>query len=80
MVLEEPRVLHIDLKATKRRLSSTGGQEEALIHTGQSLSIGGDLKTHPHSDTLPSTRPHLFPTRPNLLISATPYGSNISNT
>jgi hypothetical protein len=28
-------------------------------HSGQSLSIG-DLKAHPHSSTLPITRPHLL--------------------
>jgi hypothetical protein len=29
-----------------------------VCYTGHSLSIG-DLKAHPHSDTLPPTRPHL---------------------
>jgi hypothetical protein len=28
--------------------------------TGQNLSIGGDLKAHPLSDTLLSTRPYLL--------------------
>jgi hypothetical protein len=31
MVLEEPRVLHLDLKEVKWRLSSAGSQEKALI-------------------------------------------------
>ena len=43
MVLEELRVLHLDAQAARRRL---------CFHTGWSLDIG-DLKTHPHSDTLP---------------------------
>ena len=35
MVLEkEPRVLHLDPKAARRRLSSAGSQEEALFCTG----------------------------------------------
>ena len=33
MVLEEPRVLHFDLKAARRRLSSAGNQEEGLSYT-----------------------------------------------
>jgi hypothetical protein len=59
-VLEEPRVLHLDPKAARRSLSPAGSQREALFHTGRSLSIGGDLKTHLHSDELPSTRPRLL--------------------
>jgi hypothetical protein len=35
LVLEEPRVLHLDLKAARRRLTSAGSQEETLDHTGQ---------------------------------------------
>jgi len=46
MVLEELRVLHLDLQATEDCVS------------GHSLSIG-DLKDHLHNDTLPPTRPHL---------------------
>jgi hypothetical protein len=42
MVLEEPRVLHLDPKAA-RRLS---------FHTGRSLSIEA-LKAHLHKDTRP---------------------------
>jgi hypothetical protein len=34
MVLKEPRVLHLVLKANKRRLSSAGSQEEAHFHNG----------------------------------------------
>ena len=43
MVLGEQRLLHLDLKAARKRLS---------FHTGQSRSIG-DLKAQSHSDTLP---------------------------
>jgi hypothetical protein len=51
MVLEmELRVLHLDLKAARRRLE---------CHSGQSLSIE-DLKACPHSDTLPLTWPYLL--------------------
>jgi hypothetical protein len=56
MALEELRVLHLDLKAARRSLSSTVSQ--ALIphwaehehRRSQSL---------PHSNILPSARPHL---------------------
>jgi hypothetical protein len=51
-VLEELRVLHLDPKAARRRLSSAGGQEKVLFQTGQSLSIGG-IKAHLQSNTLP---------------------------
>ena len=33
-------------------------QKETVCHAGQCLNIG-DLKAHPHGDTLPLTRPHL---------------------
>ena len=48
MGLEEGRLLHLDPKAARERLS---------FHTGQSMNTG-DLKAHAHSDTLPLTRPH----------------------
>jgi hypothetical protein len=35
MVLEEPRVLHLDPKAASRIVSPAGSQEEGLDHTGQ---------------------------------------------
>lgn len=35
LMLEEPRVLHFDPKAVKRRLSSTSIQEEVLEHIDQ---------------------------------------------
>jgi hypothetical protein len=35
LVLEEPKVLHFDPKAVRKRLSSTSSQEEALEHTDQ---------------------------------------------
>ena len=41
-------------------------QKETVYHIGSSLSIG-DLKAHPHSDTL-------HPTRPYLLIVPLPMG------
>lgn len=50
MVLEEMRLLHLDPKTARERLS---------FHTGQSMSMG-DLKAQPHSDTLPPTRSHLL--------------------
>jgi hypothetical protein len=46
MVLEDLRVLHLD-KAVARRDCLIGSQEDGL-------------KAHPHSDTLPPTRPHLL--------------------
>jgi hypothetical protein len=47
------------LKASRNWLSSTGTQQQSLLHTGQSLNIG-NFKAHPHSDILPQTRPHLI--------------------
>jgi hypothetical protein len=47
LVLEEPRVLQVALKAARRR---------SEFHTGRSLSIG-DLKACP---LIPPTRPHLL--------------------
>jgi hypothetical protein len=47
MVQEELRVLHLHLKADRRRWASSGSQREAL-------------KAHTYSDTLPPTRPHLL--------------------
>jgi hypothetical protein len=39
IVLEkELRVRHLDSKAPRKRLASTGRQEEALVNTGQRLS------------------------------------------
>jgi hypothetical protein len=32
-MLEEPRILHLDPKAARRRLTSAGSQEETIIHT-----------------------------------------------
>jgi hypothetical protein len=57
--LEEPRVLYLDLRTAKRRLSSAGSQEGDLSFTGQSLRLAA-LKACLHSDTLPPTRPHLL--------------------
>jgi hypothetical protein len=49
MMEKELKVLHLDLQTGWRR----------LFYTGHSLSIG-DLKAHPHSDTLSLTRSHLL--------------------
>ena len=49
MVMKEPGVLHLDLKA----------EEGNCVYTGCSLTIG-DLTVHPHSDKLPLTRPQLL--------------------
>jgi hypothetical protein len=49
LVPEEPRVLHLDQKADRKRLE---------FHTGWSLHR--DIKAHCHSDTLTLTRPHLL--------------------
>jgi hypothetical protein len=46
MALEELRVLHLVPKANWRRMISRHWEES--------------LKAHPHSDTLPPTRPHLL--------------------
>jgi hypothetical protein len=60
MVLEkELRVLHLDSKASRRGLYSTGSQEKGLLCIGWSLSLR-DIKAHPHCETLPSTTPCLF--------------------
>jgi len=40
MVLEEPRVLHHDLKAARRRPSSAGRQKESLILREVSSLLG----------------------------------------
>ena len=37
ILLEELRVLHLDLKAARRRLSSTGSKEGTFLLTGWSL-------------------------------------------
>jgi hypothetical protein len=58
MVLEEWKVLHLDLKAAVSRLHSAGSQEQCLSYFGQSLSIGGNLKAHLHSNTLLPTQSH----------------------
>jgi hypothetical protein len=59
MLEKELRVLHLYLKATKRRLSSSGNQEETLTPRWPEFKHR-HLKNHPHSDTLPPTRPHLL--------------------
>lgn len=65
MVLEKPRVLNLDLKVTRRRLSSAGSYEEALFCTGQNLvtrkpqSLPREQHTSSHKDTPLPTRPYL---------------------
>jgi hypothetical protein len=49
---KELRVLYLDIKAVRRRLSSADSQD--LFHIGQSLSP----EVHLHNDTLPPTRPY----------------------
>jgi hypothetical protein len=52
MLLGEPRVLHLDPKAIRKRLA---------FHTGCSLSLG-DLKAHLHNDALlPNKAPPIIP-------------------
>ena len=60
MVLEELRVLHLDPKAARRRLISTGSQEEGLIPLARLEHIYVTSKPHLHSDTLPLIGPHLL--------------------
>ena len=59
VVLEELRVLHLDAKAAEGNCPLWAVRRELRFHTGQSLSRG-DLRAHLHSDTLPSTWPHLL--------------------
>ena len=40
MVLDEPRVLHLDLKTARRRLPSVGSQEEAaFFYSGWTVTL-----------------------------------------
>ena len=83
-VLDELRVLHLDPKAARKELTSTGSQEEDFFYPGQSLSIG------PQSP--PPTVVHFLqqghayfnkttptPTGPHLLIVLLPVGQAHSN-
>jgi hypothetical protein len=45
MVLEKPGVLHLDPKAARKKLSSTGSQEEGIFHIAGNLSIGPQSPT-----------------------------------
>jgi hypothetical protein len=60
VVLEKDlRVLHLEPKATRRRLSSPGTQEEegrCLLHWAELEHRTS--KPRPHSDSLPPARPH----------------------
>jgi hypothetical protein len=60
LILEEPRVLQLDVKAARSRISLAGSQERGLLPQWAELEHR-DLKAHPHSDTFPPTRPHLLP-------------------
>jgi hypothetical protein len=55
MLEKELRVLHLDPKAARRRLSSAGSQEEGLFCTGWGLSLRVP-KACLHGDILPPTR------------------------
>jgi hypothetical protein len=48
MVLDELTILHLDLKAARRRLSLPGNREALALYTGRNLSIVG-LKTCLHT-------------------------------
>jgi len=69
----EPRVLHLDLKAARRGLPSTGSQEEALT------PHWAELEALPHSDVLPLTKLHLLQIRSHLLIVPLPMGQAYLN-
>jgi hypothetical protein len=59
MVLEkELGVLHLDPKTGRRKLSSIGSEEEALLHWAELEHRS--LKIHSHSGTHPTSRPHLL--------------------
>lgn len=51
VVLEDQRVLDFSFKSS---------QKETLFHIVCGLSLGGDLKAQPHTDTLPLSRPYLL--------------------
>jgi hypothetical protein len=57
MMLEKLRVLYLDLKASRKRLDSTGSQEALSQHWEETEHR--DIKAHSHSGTSPPTRPHL---------------------
>ena len=58
MIMEkELRVLNLDLKAARRLFCRQLG-EGSLMHWVEFEQM--NLKTYPHSDTLPPTRPHPF--------------------
>jgi hypothetical protein len=55
----EKKLRVLDLKATRRKVSLAGSQEEGLFRVGWSLSMK-NLKAHLQSGTLPPTRPYLL--------------------
>ena len=59
MVLEEPRVLHLDPKAARKTViwRQPGGGSLSTLGGAQAL---GDLKAHLYKDTLPLASPHLL--------------------
>jgi hypothetical protein len=78
LVLEkELRVLCLDPKAARRRLSSTGSREESLFHTGQSLAIG--LQSPSPQWLTSSNKATPTPIRPYLLTVPLPTGQAYSN-
>jgi hypothetical protein len=56
---KELRVLHLDPKAARRRLASTGSQNALSPALGRPGVLGA-LKAHLQNDVLHSTRPHLL--------------------
>jgi hypothetical protein len=65
--LEELRILYVVSKANRRRLASKQLEESSL-------------KAQPHSDTLPSTRPHLIVPLPGLSIFRIPQSLTLQKT
>ena len=78
MVLEEPRILYLELKTAGGDCLLKAARKRLKSHTGKTLSIG-DCKAHLHNSTLPPTRPTLSPIRLYLFIVPFPKAKH-SNT
>lgn len=80
MVLEkEMRVLYIDPKTCRKRMSSAVSQEETLLHNGKILSIE-NLKSHPIENAFINTflqQGCIYSNKPKPPNSATSYGPSI---
>jgi hypothetical protein len=62
MVMEKElifRVLHLDTKASRRRLASSGSQEACLLVPG-GAGVLGDIKSPLQSETFAPRRKHLL--------------------